>query len=100
MMFSVILIATFSLVISTNVPKFKYKVLNHMDTLPEYQIPKWVYKKVFKHNVIPNYSLYKKRKEEKEIKLYKDLLNEEEQLYNLVKEYNLPMGLLQPVQKF
>jgi hypothetical protein len=99
-MFSVILIATFSLVISTNVPKFKYKSLSHMDSLPEYDIPKWVYKKVFSHNVIPNYSLYKKRKEEKEIKMFKDILNEEEQLYNLVKEYNLPMGLLQPVQKF
>ena len=67
--------------------------------LPDYEIPRWVYKKVFKYNKIPNYSQYKIRKEEKENRMIKALMNEEEQLYQAVKECKLPMGFLQPINR-
>ena len=73
------------------------KVFYPGDDLPSYEIPRWVHKKVFKHNKIPNYSQYKERQIEKENRMLKALMDEEENLYRALKECNLPMGLLQPI---
>ena len=67
--------------------------------LPDYETPRWVYKKVYKHNKIPNYSQYKIKKQEKENRMIKDLMNEEEQLYQALKKFKLPMGFLQPINR-
>ena len=74
------------------------KVFQPGDDLPSYEIPRWVHKKVFKHNKIPNYSQYKERQIEKENRMLKALMDEEENLYRALKECNLPMGLLQPIR--
>lgn len=73
------------------------KIIQPDGDLPSYEIPRWVHKKVFKHNKIPNYSQYKERQIEKENRMLKALMDEEENLYRALKECNLPMGLLQPI---
>lgn len=74
------------------------KVFQPGDDLPSYEIPRWVHKKVFKHNKIPNYLQYKERQIKKENRMIKSLMEEEEDLYRALKECNLPMGFMQPIR--
>ena len=74
------------------------------DLLPDYEIPKWVYKKVFKHNKIPNRQKYiKKDNLDKSNKFNTNkkftTMSEEADIFKAVQLTNLPMGLLQPIIK-
>lgn len=67
-----------------------------VNNLPDYEIPNWVYKKVFKHNKIKNKNSLKKLQEKRNNYIFN---SEEENMYNAIKICNLPMGLLQPIRK-
>ncbi len=83
------------------------RLMNNLndDLLPDYEIPRWVYKKVFKHNKIPNRQKYiKKDKLDKSNKFNKFNINkksttmsEEADIFKAIQLTNLPMGLLQPI---
>ena len=67
-----------------------------VNNLPDYEIPNWVYKKVFKHNKIKNKNSLKNLQEKRNNYIFN---SEEENMYNAIKVCNLPMGLLQPISK-
>lgn len=74
------------------------------DLLPDYEIPRWVYKKVFKHNKIPNRQKYiKKDKLDKSNKFNTNkkfiTMSEEADIFKALQLTNLPMGLLQPISR-
>ena len=80
------------------------RLMNNLndDLLPDYEIPSWVYKKVFKHNKIPNRD--KNLKKEKPILVidrYNEpiTMSEEADIFKAVQITKLPMGLLQPIIK-
>jgi hypothetical protein len=82
------------------------RLMNNLndDLLPDYEIPKWVYKKVFKHNKIPNRQKYiKKDNLDKSNKFNTNkkftTMSEEADIFKAVQLTNLPMGLLQPIIK-
>lgn len=66
------------------------------NNLPDYEIPNWVYKKVFKHNKIKNKNSLKKLQEKRNNYIFN---SEEENMYDAIKICNLPMGLLQPINR-
>lgn len=66
------------------------------NTLPDYEIPNWVYKKVFKHNKIKNKNSLKNLQEKRNNYIFN---SDEENMYNAIKLCNLPLGLLQPINK-
>ena len=67
-----------------------------VNNLPDYEIPNWVYKKVFKHNKIKNKNSLKNLQEKRNNYIFN---SEEENMYDAIKICNLPMGLLQPISK-
>ena len=67
-----------------------------VNNLPDYEIPNWVYKKVFKHNKIKNKNSLNKLQEKRNNYIFN---SDEENMYNSIKVCNLPMGLLQPIRK-
>ena len=67
-----------------------------VNNLPNYEIPNWVHKKVFKHNKIKNKNSLKKLQEKRNNYIFN---SEEENIYDAIKICNLPMGLLQPIRK-
>jgi hypothetical protein len=67
-----------------------------VNNLPDYEIPNWVYKKVFKHNKIKNKNSLKNLQEKRNNYIFN---SEEENMYNAIKICNLPMGLLQPINR-
>lgn len=82
------------------------RLMNNLndDLLPDYEIPRWVYKKVFKHNKIPNRQKYIKKdnldKSNKfNINKKSTTMSEEADIFKAVQLTNLPMGLLQPIIK-
>ena len=80
------------------------KIINRDDLLPDYEIPSWVYKNVFKHNKIKNKNNLKKL-QEKNNKIHKSIIkrnelpSEDELIYNALVSCNLPLGLFQPINK-
>ena len=95
----------FNKVVYTSITRFMNNLND--DLLPDYEIPRWVYKKVFKHNKIPNRDKNLKKenlKKEKPI-LVIDRYNkpitmsEEAEIFKAVQITKLPMGLLQPIIK-
>ena len=67
-----------------------------VNNLPDYEIPNWVYKKVFKHNKIKNKNSLNKLQEKRNNYIFN---SDEENMYNSIKVCNLPMGLLQPINR-
>ena len=65
---------------------------SNMNTLPDYEIPSWVYKKVFKHN-----KLYKYRKFDIVKYEYKNVSNIE---YDTILKMKLPFGFIQPINHY
>ena len=80
------------------------KIINNNDLLPDYEIPSWVYKNVFKHNKIKNKNNLKNL-QEKNNKIHKSIIkrnelpSEDELIYNALVSCNLPLGLFQPPNK-
>jgi hypothetical protein len=80
------------------------EIINRNDLLPDYEIPNWVYKKVFKHNKIKNKNNLKNL-QEKNNKIHKSIIkrnelpSEDELIYNALITCNLPLGLFQPPNK-
>ena len=64
--------------------------VNH-DYLPDYEIPQWVYKDVFKHNKVPK----KIRINNNENK--KEYVSEFDETYNTFVKLQMPLGYLQPI---
>ena len=58
-----------------------------VNNLPDYEIPNWVYKKVFKHNKIKNKNSLKELQEKRNNYIFN---SEEENMYNAIKVCNLP----------
>lgn len=76
---------------------FSYRITNSRisHVYNDYDIPDWVYKKVYKHNKLTKSSLEKLKKINDD-KNNNNYISEYDAQYNSIINCNLPIGLLQP----
>ena len=95
MLYLVVLFYTFNLVIC-----FSNNINNH-NLLPNYHIPKWVYKDVFEYNKPYKYKKNVLKKYKKNVlKKYKTNYHDNIIDYNTIHKLNLPCALLQNINKY
>ena len=78
---------------------FSYRVTHNRNShvYIDYETPKWVYKKVYKHNKLTKSSLEKlKKKNDDKNANNNHYISEYDANYNAIIACNLPLGLLQP----
>ena len=74
--------------------------LNYSYLLPDYEIPKWVYKKVFKFNKVNNIQDKIQYNLNKNTFSYESDISNDDIHYNTIEIINLPFGLLQPINHY
>jgi hypothetical protein len=77
---------------------FTYRITHNRNfhVYTDYETPKWVYKKVYKHNKLTKSSLKKlKEKNDDKNANNKHYISEYHDNYNAIIACNLPLGLLQ-----
>jgi hypothetical protein len=76
------------------------RTYNHISY--SYSTPKWVYKKVYKHNKLTKSSLekLKNNNDDKNTNNNNNYISEYDANYNSIIACNLPLGLLQPNNKY
>ena len=74
--------------------------VNYSYLLPDYEIPKWVYKKVFNYNKVDNIQDKIQYNLKKNTFSYESDINIDDIHYNTIEIVNLPFGLLQPINDY
>tara|TARA_X000000368_G_C23009022_1_gene702632 strand:+ start:1054 stop:1359 length:306 start_codon:yes stop_codon:yes gene_type:complete len=74
--------------------------VNH-DYLPDYEIPRWVYKKVFNHNKMSSMESSKLKEKimqyEQKTEYIDEYIDEYDATYNMLIKLQMPLAFIQPI---
>ena len=70
--------------------------INH-DYLPDYEIPSWVYKNVFKHNKKSTISSSKLKEQKIQYEQNIEYIDENDKTYNMLIKLHMPLAYIQPI---
>ena len=70
--------------------------VNH-DWLPDYEIPNWVYRDVFKHNKMTSMESSKLKETKIQYEQNIQYINEYDATYNMLIKLQMPLAFIQPI---